>query len=175
MKFQQTSRWAAARLCLRLFLTWTPVHLEWSALLAAMTAMSCKAHSPQSVHFQASGPPHHQPAQVYTFYYLWCLICTLKCSGAATVWNQISFVNMWLLTFKFFPPSAVRCPSLEALENGHINCSDSEQANNTQCSFTCSQDFSLHGHEVLTCDRHGNWTGEKPTCQGKTNRNKIKC
>uniref|UniRef100_A0A8D0D449 Selectin E n=1 Tax=Sander lucioperca TaxID=283035 RepID=A0A8D0D449_SANLU len=61
--------------------------------------------------------------------------------------------------------SAVRCPLLEAPENGHINCSNRELVYNSQCSFTCKQDYSLSGHELLTCDRHGNWTGEKPSCQ----------
>ncbi|XP_070817090.1 E-selectin-like [Chaetodon trifascialis] len=60
---------------------------------------------------------------------------------------------------------AVRCSLLEAPENGYINCSNSEQVYNSQCSFTCKQDFSLTGHELLTCDHHGNWTGERPTCQ----------
>uniref|UniRef100_A0A8C2ZQB8 Selectin E n=1 Tax=Cyclopterus lumpus TaxID=8103 RepID=A0A8C2ZQB8_CYCLU len=47
----------------------------------------------------------------------------------------------------------------------HINLS-SEPVLNSQCSFTCNQDYSLDGHELLTCDRHGNWTsGQKPTCQ----------
>ncbi|XP_068447668.1 E-selectin [Clinocottus analis] len=60
----------------------------------------------------------------------------------------------------------VRCPLLEAPENGHINCSNSEPVFNAQCSFTCNQDYSLDGHELLTCDRHGNWTtGQIPTCQ----------
>ncbi|XP_035509970.1 E-selectin [Morone saxatilis] len=65
------------------------------------------------------------------------------------------------------PPTctAVRCPLLEAPENGHINCSDRDPVYNSQCSFTCNQDYSLDGHELLTCDHHGNWTEEKPTCQ----------
>uniref|UniRef100_G3PCW6 E-selectin n=1 Tax=Gasterosteus aculeatus aculeatus TaxID=481459 RepID=G3PCW6_GASAC len=66
------------------------------------------------------------------------------------------------------PPNckAVRCPSLEAPENGHINCSNSEPVFNSQCTFSCNQDYSLDGHELLTCDRHGEWTtGQKPTCQ----------
>ncbi|KAM4575506.1 E-selectin-like [Fundulus diaphanus] len=61
--------------------------------------------------------------------------------------------------------SAVRCLLLDAPENGHINCSERQPVFNSQCSFTCNQDFSLDGHEILTCDRHGSWTGKKPTCQ----------
>uniref|UniRef100_A0A669BK18 E-selectin n=2 Tax=Oreochromis TaxID=8139 RepID=A0A669BK18_ORENI len=59
----------------------------------------------------------------------------------------------------------VRCPLLEAPENGHINCSSTESVYNSQCSFTCDQGYLLEGPELLTCDNHGNWTGEKPTCQ----------
>ncbi|XP_038571964.1 E-selectin isoform X2 [Micropterus salmoides] len=63
------------------------------------------------------------------------------------------------------PTCTVRCPLLEAPENGHVNCSSNEPVYNSQCSFTCNQDYSIDGHDLLTCDRHGNWTGEKPTCQ----------
>ncbi|XP_060933591.1 E-selectin isoform X2 [Limanda limanda] len=65
---------------------------------------------------------------------------------------------------------ALRCPSLEAPENGHINCSNSESVFNTQCSFTCTPEYSLEGHELLNCDRHGNWTGERPTCQASPSK-----
>uniref|UniRef100_A0A3Q0S3V3 Selectin E n=1 Tax=Amphilophus citrinellus TaxID=61819 RepID=A0A3Q0S3V3_AMPCI len=58
-----------------------------------------------------------------------------------------------------------KCPLLEAPENGYINFSGTESVYNSQCSFTCDQGYTLEGHELLTCDRHGNWTGEKPTCQ----------
>lgn len=76
-------------------------------------------------------------------------------------------------------PTAVRCPPLEAPENGRMNCSDDEPVYNTQCSFTCNQDHTLDGHEQLTCDRHGIWNGETPMCQGKATqkeqiRNKLK-
>ncbi|XP_053287332.1 E-selectin isoform X2 [Pleuronectes platessa] len=65
---------------------------------------------------------------------------------------------------------ALRCPSLEAPENGHINCSNSDPVFNTQCSFTCTPEYSLDGHELLNCDRHGNWTGERPTCQASPSK-----
>ncbi|XP_026014081.1 P-selectin-like [Astatotilapia calliptera] len=61
--------------------------------------------------------------------------------------------------------TVVRCPLLEAPKNGHINCSSTESVYNCQCSFTCDQGYSLEGPELLTCDHHGNWTAEKPTCQ----------
>lgn len=66
----------------------------------------------------------------------------------------------------------MKCPSLEAPENGHINCLSRESVYNSQCSFTCNQDYSLVGQKLLTCDRHGNWTGEKPTCEGETSKKK---
>ncbi|XP_053700214.1 E-selectin [Synchiropus splendidus] len=60
---------------------------------------------------------------------------------------------------------AVKCPRLEAPEKGHINCSKAEQDFNTQCSFTCDHDHLLEGHELMICDRHGNWTGALPVCK----------
>lgn len=65
-------------------------------------------------------------------------------------------------------PTAVQCPPPEPLENGYTNCSDSQPFFSSQCSFTCDEGFTLDGHELLTCGRHGNWTGKTPTCQGKT-------
>uniref|UniRef100_A0A3Q4FXA6 Sushi domain-containing protein n=1 Tax=Neolamprologus brichardi TaxID=32507 RepID=A0A3Q4FXA6_NEOBR len=58
-------------------------------------------------------------------------------------------------------------PGLLPPENGHISCSSTESVYNSQCSFTCDQGYSLEGPELLTCGHHGNWTAEKPTCQGK--------
>lgn len=75
-------------------------------------------------------------------------------------------VNVFFLSF----PTALRCPLLKAPENGQINCSNSEPVYNSQCYFTCNQGYSLDGHELLTCDTYGNWTGKNPTCQGKRNK-----
>ncbi|KAF7203063.1 E-selectin [Nothobranchius furzeri] len=65
---------------------------------------------------------------------------------------------------------AVSCLLLEAPEHGHVNCSNDEPLFNSQCFFTCDQDYSLEGHELLICNRHGNWTGKKPTCQAPSSR-----
>ncbi|XP_047442474.1 E-selectin-like [Mugil cephalus] len=95
------------------------------------------------------------------------VICTFSCDEGHELQGEssmeCSLQGQWSVT----PPTctAVRCLALESPENGHVNCSNSEPVYNTQCSFTCDQDFSLEGHELLTCDHHGNWTGEKPTCQ----------
>ncbi|KAJ0032401.1 hypothetical protein NQD34_002482 [Periophthalmus magnuspinnatus] len=60
---------------------------------------------------------------------------------------------------------AVVCPFLEAPQNGHINCSLKESLYNSQCAFTCDQDYTLDGLAILTCDHYGNWTGDMPTCK----------
>ncbi|KAM4738984.1 E-selectin [Anableps anableps] len=64
--------------------------------------------------------------------------------------------------------NAIGCPLLDAPASGYINCSDSQPVFNSQCSFTCDQDYSLDGHEILTCDHRGSWTGKKPTCQASS-------
>ncbi|XP_032382005.1 LOW QUALITY PROTEIN: E-selectin-like [Etheostoma spectabile] len=95
------------------------------------------------------------------------MVCIFSCEEGYELQGALSMEcanpGQWTST----PPncSAVRCPLLEAPENGHINCTNRESVYNSQCSFTCKQDYSLVGHELLTCDRHGNWTGEKPSCQ----------
>lgn len=94
------------------------------------------------------------------------MVCTFSCDEGHELQGALStecaHPGQWTST----PPTctAVRCPLLEAPENGQVNCSNSEQVYNSECSFTCNQDYSLDGHELLICDRHGNWTGEKPTC-----------
>ncbi|KAK2835608.1 hypothetical protein Q5P01_016092 [Channa striata] len=60
---------------------------------------------------------------------------------------------------------AISCLILEAPENGNMNCSNHAPVYNSQCSFACNQGYLLEGHELLTCDQHGNWTGERPTCK----------
>lgn len=64
----------------------------------------------------------------------------------------------------------VECPVLEDPENGRMNCSHPEPVYSAQCSFKCNPEYSLDGHELLTCDGHGNWTEERPICRGKTNK-----
>lgn len=61
---------------------------------------------------------------------------------------------------------AIVCPLLEAPQNGHINCSSlSEPRYDSQCTFSCDQDYTLDGLTTLTCGHSGNWTGDIPTCQ----------
>ncbi|XP_061593102.1 E-selectin-like isoform X2 [Cololabis saira] len=60
---------------------------------------------------------------------------------------------------------AVRCLVLEDPESGSVNCSNAEPLFNTQCTFTCGEDSILKGDKIRTCDHHGNWTGDQPTCE----------
>ncbi|XP_060890783.1 P-selectin-like [Labrus mixtus] len=98
--------------------------------------------------------------------------CSFKCEdgfelqGANTI--QCSEDGQWSTAIPTC--RAVRCPFLKELEKGEINCSNSEQEYNSHCSFICSQGYSLEGHDLLICDRNGNWTGEKPTCQDKAQK-----
>ncbi|XP_041127082.1 E-selectin-like [Polyodon spathula] len=62
---------------------------------------------------------------------------------------------------------AVKCHTLEAPQNGSINCSDFGY--NSSCQFSCAEGFALKGAESLTCRASGQWTGEPPQCEA------IKC
>uniref|UniRef100_A0A667YGA4 Sushi domain-containing protein n=1 Tax=Myripristis murdjan TaxID=586833 RepID=A0A667YGA4_9TELE len=100
-------------------------------------------------------------------------VCTFSCDDGHELQGALSMectlAGQWTST----PPtctgtrmnSTVRCPLLEAPVNGAINCSDPELKYNSECSFTCNQGHSLHGYEVVICDRYGNWTAEQPVCQ----------
>uniref|UniRef100_A0AAQ5ZMX2 Selectin E n=1 Tax=Amphiprion ocellaris TaxID=80972 RepID=A0AAQ5ZMX2_AMPOC len=99
-------------------------------------------------------------------------VCAFSCDEGHELQGELSMEcahpGQW--TSRAPTCTAVRCSLLEAPENGHINCSTSEPVFNSQCSFTCNQDFTLDGHELLTCDRHGNWTGANPTCQAPSSK-----
>ncbi|MGH0157663.1 UNVERIFIED_CONTAM: hypothetical protein FKN15_053815 [Acipenser sinensis] len=62
---------------------------------------------------------------------------------------------------------AVKCHTLEAPQNGSMNCSDFRY--NSSCQFSCAEGFDLKGAESLTCRASGHWTGEPPQCEA------IKC
>lgn len=79
--------------------------------------------------------------------------------------NLIIFGNNLILSSSC--PTALICPVLKAPENGQINCSSSELTYKSECMFSCDPEYVLHGHDLLICNRHGDWTGEKPICQGK--------
>lgn len=165
------SRWAVVPVPVPLpLLLLRPLSL-WvqSASLAVAKATSCRVHSAWSVQSQANGAPIPQPAQVLN---LSLLKCSLQMEAGLHQKNLIICGNN--IIFSSSCPTALICPLLEAPENGQINCSSSAPAYNSECSFSCDPEYVLHGHVLLICDRHGNWTGEKPNCQGKIDNTNSK-
>ncbi|XP_034387647.1 E-selectin-like [Cyclopterus lumpus] len=140
---------------------------QWSEAVPTCKAIGCPAPEiPTSAQISCS-PPLSSPASTVTPHPLGT-VCIFSCDEGHELQGALSMECANPGQWTSAPPNcaAVRCPLLEAPENGHINCSNSEPVLNSQCSFTCNQDYSLDGHELLTCDRHGNWTsGQKPTCQ----------
>ncbi|XP_068600025.1 E-selectin-like [Brachionichthys hirsutus] len=139
---------------------------QWSKAIPTCKAKGCPAPeiSP-SVHISCS-PSLSSPVST-AISHLFGTTCIFSCDEGYELQGTLKMecVNpgQWTAT----PPTctAVKCPLLEAPKNGYINCSDSEPVYSSQCSFACDQDYSLEGRELLTCDRHGNWTGQIPTCQ----------
>ncbi|XP_040895372.1 E-selectin-like [Toxotes jaculatrix] len=145
---------------------------EWSETMPRCEATRCPVPEiPTSGHISCS-PSLSSPVSTGTSYPLG-MSCTFSCDEGYELKGALSMEcehpGQWSTT----PPSCtvISCPLFTAPENGHINCSNSEPIYNSQCSFTCSQDYSLDGHELLTCDRHGNWTGERPTCKASPSQN----
>ncbi|XP_019937043.1 E-selectin [Paralichthys olivaceus] len=139
---------------------------RWSKAIPTCKAMECPAPEiPTNGHISCS-LSLSSPASPETSHPLG-MVCTFTCDEGHELEGALSMEcehpGQWSST----PPTctALRCPLLEAPENGDINCSNSEPVFNSQCSFTCIPEYSLDGHELLTCDHHGNWTGERPTCQ----------
>ncbi|XP_037326546.2 E-selectin [Pungitius pungitius] len=139
----------------------------WRDAIPTCKAIRCPAPKiPTSGQFTCSPSPS-SPASTGTSHPLGT-VCIFSCDEGHELQGAFGMECANPGRWTSAPPSckAVRCPSLEAPENGHINCSNSEPVFNSQCTFTCNQDHTLEGHELLTCDRHGNWTtGQKPTCQ----------
>uniref|UniRef100_A0A8C2ZPU5 E-selectin n=1 Tax=Cyclopterus lumpus TaxID=8103 RepID=A0A8C2ZPU5_CYCLU len=136
---------------------------QWSEAVPTCKGMVAYVH----INLSSCSPPLSSPASTVTPHPLGT-VCIFSCDEGHELQGALSMECANPGQWTSAPPNcaAVRCPLLEAPENGHINCSNSEPVLNSQCSFTCNQDYSLDGHELLTCDRHGNWTsGQKPTCQ----------
>ncbi|XP_034035709.1 E-selectin-like isoform X2 [Thalassophryne amazonica] len=143
---------------------------QWSADKPTCKAIECPA--PVDVtqgQIRCVAPFHSSPVSAGAPH-LYGTVCTFSCDEGHELQGALSTEcaqsGQWTST----PPtcSAVRCSVLEAPDNGLVNCSDAEPVYNSQCSFTCSQDHTLHGQETLTCDHHGNWTGTTPVCQAFT-------
>ncbi|XP_068175737.1 E-selectin-like isoform X2 [Antennarius striatus] len=139
---------------------------QWSTAIPTCKAIECAAPDiPASVHISCS-PSLSSPVST-TISHPLGIACVFSCDEGydlqGALYMECVNTGQWSST----PPTCtvVKCPSLEAPENGHINCSDSEPVYSSQCSFTCNQDYTLEGRELLTCDQRGNWTGQIPTCQ----------
>jgi len=62
----------------------------------------------------------------------------------------------------------VTCPSLDAPNNGDIDCSlggDGEANPGETCTFTCDDGFGLEGDVARTCGDDGAWSGTQPRCR----------
>lgn len=144
---------------------------QWIEAVPTCKAITCPApETPTGGQISCSSSPS-SPVSLGTPHPLGT-VCTFSCDEGHELQGELSMEcahpGQW--TSRAPTCTAVRCSPLEALENGQINCSTSEPVFNSQCSFTCNQDFTLDGHELLTCDRHGNWTGANPTCQAASSK-----
>ncbi|XP_061095633.1 E-selectin isoform X2 [Conger conger] len=63
---------------------------------------------------------------------------------------------------------AVRCPLLQAPQEGNMSCSadpSTELSYGSICSFSCAAGFQLHGAPSLTCTESAQWSQEAPRCE----------
>ncbi|XP_056132555.1 E-selectin-like isoform X2 [Lampris incognitus] len=139
---------------------------EWDVAIPTCTALQCPPPlAPMSGQIRCEEPSRSLVASAGAPHPLGS-VCTFSCDEGHELRGvydmECTQSGQWSSPL---PTCTVKCPSLEAPANGGINCSDAGLVYNSQCSFTCDQHHSLHGHEVVTCDRHGNWTGETPECQ----------
>ncbi|KAJ7986662.1 hypothetical protein DPEC_G00342210 [Dallia pectoralis] len=102
----------------------------------------------------------------------WGSICTFSCDEGFNHQGDSSMMCSGSGEWSTDIPTCavVRCPVFLAPVNGQMSCfhKSLENAYGTECSFVCDRDYVLHGHEVIICDRYGNWTGEVPGCQASS-------
>ncbi|XP_074818115.1 P-selectin-like [Natator depressus] len=67
------------------------------------------------------------------------------------------------------PPlcEAIKCPMLDSLSRGQLNCSHwhGDFMYNSICTFSCETGFVRIGSETLECTALGQWTGSPPLCE----------
>ncbi|KAG2461450.1 LYAM3 protein, partial [Polypterus senegalus] len=66
---------------------------------------------------------------------------------------------------------AIKCGSLQTIDNGFINCSNPDEhlLYNLTCQFSCGEGFVLEGASHLQCTASGQWSANIPQCKA------IKC
>ncbi|TMS20753.1 E-selectin [Larimichthys crocea] len=139
---------------------------QWSEAIPTCNVLGCPAPEiPTSAKINCRPSPS-SPASTVTPHPLG-MVCSFTCDEGHELQGALSMECVNPGQWSSVPPTctALRCPLQKAPENGQINCSNSEPVYNSQCYFTCNQGYSLDGHELLTCDTYGNWTGKNPTCQ----------
>ncbi|XP_051788972.1 E-selectin-like isoform X2 [Erpetoichthys calabaricus] len=62
---------------------------------------------------------------------------------------------------------ALLCEAPTERENVIMNCSPAAGnfSYNTRCEFSCKNNFTLMGNEMILCTASGQWTGQVPTCE----------
>lgn len=139
---------------------------QWTEAIPTCKAIVCPAPEVPTRGYISCTPSLSSPASAGTPHASGT-VCTFSCDEGHELQGALSMECVHSGQWTSTPPTctAVRCPLLKSPENGQISCSNSELVYNSQCSFTCNQDYSLDGHELLTCNHHGNWTGKEPSCQ----------
>ena len=90
----------------------------------------------------------------------------------ATLTIITSNIVTLLMTYMciIFSVTITTCPTLDAPENGMIDCSlgdDGLPTNRDTCTFTCNPGFELNGRKTRTCRTRrgqGTWNGDDNTC-----------
>ncbi|XP_036410760.1 L-selectin-like [Megalops cyprinoides] len=97
--------------------------------------------------------------------------CSFSCADGHQLQGASSVICMASAQWSAETPicKAVHCPSVQPPQNGSVTCADSsgDLLYRSNCSFSCDPGFILHGSEVTTCGKSGDWIGERPLCQAK--------
>ncbi|XP_059584231.1 P-selectin isoform X1 [Alligator mississippiensis] len=98
--------------------------------------------------------------------------CNLSCETGFVRMGPEMLKCTALGTWTESPPlcKAVRCPTLDAPDRGHMLCSDlhGNFTYNSTCSFSCDMGFVQMGPEAINCTALGTWTESPPHCKDKT-------
>ncbi|XP_036410475.1 P-selectin-like [Megalops cyprinoides] len=95
--------------------------------------------------------------------------CSFSCADGHQLQGASNVICMASAQWSAETPicKAVPCPSVQPPQNGNVTCANSsgDLLYSSTCSFSCDPGFILHGSEVTTCGKSGDWIGERPLCQ----------
>ncbi|KAM9444545.1 E-selectin isoform 2-T2 [Clarias gariepinus] len=127
---------------------------QWSQQTPSCTAVQCPAlQTPQNGRVSCTDETLSTGS-----------ICSFTCDEGFSLEGALSIECTGSGEWSTDVPSctAVRCPTIDAPENGTMSCSGERYG--SRCVFSCNAGFRLLGESELTCTKTAQWSQQTPSC-----------